>query len=161
MRVLATCLIVHVLLAGIIPSSWWVPDVTLVGLILAIARAPRQWLVCPGLAGVLMMAWAVRYPQLILIGYLGLGGAVRLLARQWDTNDLRVQYVTVSSASLLMSLGTLWLDDLWSLPLLGLVGARMLVTTMTLPLIRRLLERRSGLRAGGSRQRSRALNPGP
>ena len=40
MRLLAACWLTHALLAQAIPSPWWVPDVTLVGLVLSVTRSP-------------------------------------------------------------------------------------------------------------------------
>ena len=142
MLILVGCLVAHGFLADIIPSPWWVPDVTLVGLVLAIERLPRCWLLFSATAGISMMAWAVRFPQPVFLGYLGFGGVVRLLARQVDANDLRIQCLMAGLASVVLSLGALWLDGLWSLPLLGLMSGRALLTAMTVPLVRRLLERR-------------------
>ena len=142
MLILVGCLAAHGFLADLVPSPWWVPDVTLVGLILAIERLPRQWLLFSATAGISMMVWAVRFPQPVFLGYLGFGGVVRLLARQVDANDLRVQCFTAGLASMALSLGALWLDGLWSLPLFGLMSVRVLLTTMTVPFVRRLVERR-------------------
>ena len=139
MLILVGCLVAHGLLADIVPSPWWVPDVTLVGLVLAIGRLPRHWLLFSATAGISMMAWAVRFPQPVFVGYLGFGGVVRLLARQVDANDLRVQCFTAGLASAALSLGALWLDGLWSFSLLGLASGRVLLTAMAVPLARRLL----------------------
>ena len=71
---------------------------------------------------------------------------VQLLGRQWDATDLRVQVSMVGLAGALLSLGALWLDELSSLPLLGLSMAHVAVTVLAVPCVRHLLERRIGLR---------------
>ena len=138
MLILACCLAAHVFSAGVIASPWWVPNFTLVGLIVTVTRRPGQWMWLSGAAGLLTIVWAARFPQQILVGYLGLGCLVQWLARQWDVGDWRVQCALVGIAALLMSLGALWLEDLWSLCLLGLAAAQVMMTVIAVPFVRRL-----------------------
>ncbi|MDP3722836.1 MAG: hypothetical protein Q8R91_04990 [Candidatus Omnitrophota bacterium] len=139
MRVLLICLAAHVVAAQGCPFPWWVPDLTVVGLVVSVGDAPARWLGRSTLAGFWAAIWAIRFPVVILMGLLAVGWAVRLLARQWDVADPRLQALVVSVAGVVMGCGALCLDGLWSVPLLGLVGARAAVTTITVPLARRLL----------------------
>lgn len=139
MRTLVMCLVAHALVARCCPFPWWVPDLTVVGLVVSVGDAPARWLRRSLPAGVFAMIWAVRFPVVIMIGLLAVGWAVRMLARQWDLADPRLQALVVSVAGVVMGCSALCLDGLWSVPLLGLVGMRTAVTTVTVPLVRRLL----------------------
>ena len=139
MVALLACLTAHLLLAGVVASPWWVPDLTLVGLILAVAKAKRRWIALSSLAGLVMMTWAVRFPAPILITFLALGWAVRGLSAQWDLADIRVQCLVVAVASSLLTFGALWLEDLWSLPLLGLAAAHVAMTVAAVPCVRHVV----------------------
>jgi hypothetical protein len=135
MLILAGCLVAHALIALVVPSSWWVPDLTLVGLVLTVGKAPSQWCLLSGMAGLFTVAWAVRSSGPILVGYLLLGWIVHVLARHWDATDLRVQCLMSGIASLVMTFGALWLSGLWSLPLLGLASAHVAMTGLSVPLV--------------------------
>ena len=137
-RILIMSLLAHVVVAGVAPSPWWAPNLTLVGLILAIVQTPTRWLLLSGVAGLWAMVWAIRFPVPILMSYLLLGWVAQVLARSWDVRDLRVQCVMAVIGSLITTLEALWLDDLWSLPLLGLLSVQVVVTTLALPCTRRL-----------------------
>ena len=146
MRMLFGCVAMHLVLAMAIPSPWWVPDLTLVGLVLAIARAPHRWLPASSVAGVAALLWAVRFPQPILAGYLLMGWLIHAAATPWDLDDLRVQSLLVGLASLLMTAGGLWLEETASLPLVGWASVRVALTLLSLPVVRSLgvLPRRRG-----------------
>ena len=141
LRMLVISLLAHGVVAGVVPSPWWTPNLTLVGLILAIAQTPTQWLTFSGLAGYWMVGWAIRFPVPILLSYLFFGWITQVLAKHWDARDLRVQCVMVGVASLLTMLEALWLDELWSLPLLGLMSAQVMVTVLAVPCARHFFER--------------------
>ena len=138
MVVLLGCLAAHIVIAGLLPSPWWVPDLTLVGLIVAIGRSSDRWAVCSGLTGLTTAIWAIRFPQLILAGSLFLGWIVHALAKQWDITDLRLQWLLVAVLSCVTTFGWLWLEDLWSLRLIGIGFVHVLMTSLSVPLIRRL-----------------------
>lgn len=131
---LLVCLLGHAVLASVLPSAWHVPDLTLIGLVLAISRQPSAWLLQTALAGVSAMLWAIRAPWAILAGYYALGWLLQALASAWDLNDLRVEWLVVVLASLAMAAGALWLEHLWSWPLTGLLLARTAVTAAVVPI---------------------------
>lgn len=141
MRVLIGCLLVHALLAEVIPWPWWVPNLTLVGLILAIGATPRRWLIYSLIAGMVSVVWVVRFPGPTLLGYLAVGWMIQALAKLWDASDARVQSLMVGLAALLFTGAALWLDMLWSLPLAGLLAIHVAITCATLPLARRFSEK--------------------
>ena len=139
MGVLAACLFAHVLLAQLVSSPWWVPDVTLVGVMVSVTRAPSRWLLVSWLAGLSTLLWTLRHAAPVMISMIVLGGIVRLLAAHWDATDARVQYLVVGLASCLMTTGAIWLDGCWSLPLLGLAAVHIALTCLAFCIIRCLL----------------------
>ena len=132
------CLAAHAVLARAVPSPWWVPDLTLVGLVLAVARTPSRWLLLSAIAGLFAMGWAVRFPAQIFLSYVAVGAGARLLGRHWDATDLRVQMGLLGLSSVLLNLAGLWLSDLWSFALLGLSLVRMTLTVLAVPCVRLL-----------------------
>ena len=139
MRLLAACWLTHVLLAQVMPSPWWVPDVTLVGLVLSVTRSPSRWLLLSWLAGCSTLLWAVRYPAPLMAGAVAVGGSVRLLTAAWDAADARIQYLVMGLASGLTTLGAVWLEGCWSLSLLGLAAMHVLLTCLAFVILRRWL----------------------
>jgi len=139
MGMLLGCLMAHSLLAASVPSPWWVPNLTLAGLVLAIGRSSRRWLILSGVAGLWTAMWAVRFPEAVFLGYLGCGWLAQELSRRWDMAEARVQSGLVGMASLLMTVGTLWLEGLWSVPLLGLAGVHVAVTCAAASALRLVL----------------------
>jgi hypothetical protein len=139
MWLLAACLAAHALLARLIPSPWWVPDLTLIGLVLTVSRQPDRWLLACAIAGLFTAIWAARLAAAALLGALICGALLRLGARRWDATDARVQGAALVVLSALTTLGLLWLERLWSWPLLALAAARVSVTGASLRVIQRLL----------------------
>jgi len=142
MGLLITCLLLHTVMVQLIPWPWWVPDLTLVGLVLAVGRSPRQWLIYSAIAGLWTVLWAVRFHAPLLAGYLAVGWTVQALGRRWDAADPKVQMGLVGWAAALITVGSLWLHDLWSVPVVGLAGAHVAMTCAALPPVRRLAGRR-------------------
>jgi len=137
----AGCAFAHVLVAYASSLPWWVPDLTLIGLIMIVTQVPSQWLLLSALAGMWMNLWAVRFPGQILLGYVGVGWLVQILSRSWDTTDLRIQCVCVFVSSFLLTLWMVWLDHLWTLAVLGWSVVRIVVTVLAVPLVRRMVVR--------------------
>ena len=138
MALLIGCVVTHALLAHLIASPWWLPDLTLVGLVLAVGRRPAQWLIASLVAALLPVVSAVRFQGQLFSAYLVCGWLVQLVGRRWDAADGRVQGAMVLMAAAGLTLGAIWLEDLWSLPLLGLAGLRVAATGLCVPLIQRL-----------------------
>ena len=151
MGLLLVCIAVQELVSQIAPSAWWVPDLTVVGLVVAVVRSPAQWFACAALAGLSTTVWAIRFAQPIFMTTLLLGGALALVSKRFDTTDRRMHYLLVGLCSVIVTMEPLWLEGLWSPGVLGLAGVRVTLTLLALPLVRRLLlETRSGFRGGGS-----------
>ena len=136
--VLLGCAATQLALALASPSPWWVPDLTLVGLVLAVGRSPERWVAYSASAGLLMVAWAVRFPVQVFVGYFLIGWLSHVLSRHWDATDLRIECLLVAAGSLSLMVGMLWLEDLWSLRVLCLTAVRTAVTCGAVPVIHRM-----------------------
>lgn len=145
--VLLGCSAAHLALAAASPSPWWVPDLTLVGLVLSTGRSPARWLPLSIFAGLVTMVWAVRFPAQLFTTYLLVGWASQIVVRHWDATDVRIECLHVAVGSLVLMVGMVWLDDLWSPRLLVLTGVRAAVTCGVVPLVHQMVARSSG-RAG-------------
>lgn len=142
MILLSSAILTHLMIARWVASPWWVPDLTLIGLTLAIGRAPERWWSFAILAGLITMPWAARFPAQVFLSYLVCGWAVRATGNRWDLADLRVQWVVTCLAVGLMRLWACWLENLWSPPVLGLAGLQTVLTGLSVPGLRWLLASR-------------------
>ena len=125
---LGLCCLAHAGAMFAVAEPWWAPNLTMVGLVLAVARAPERWLVCSAAAALTTIVWAVRFPAAVAGTYLGAGWLVRWTAAQWDVSDALVQGTLVATLSGAMALSALWMHGLWSLPLVGAADAHVLLT---------------------------------
>ena len=133
---LFACLAVHLLLARVMASPWWVPDLTLAGLVLAVALNPRRWLVWSSLAAGAATIWAARWSGQVFAAYWLSGLAARLAVGRWDAANRFVQMVLVAVLASVVTVTFIWLEDLWSLRLLAAAGLRVLLTVLCVPAIR-------------------------
>jgi hypothetical protein len=139
MPVLLICLLMHAVLASVFPSPWWVPNLTVIGIVLAVGHAPKRWILFSAIAGLVTMAWAVRFPWLVMGAFLALGFSVKTLANHWDATDIRVQALVLSVAMTTMVGCLLWFEGIGSIPLLGLAAVHIAATYLSLPIIRWVL----------------------
>lgn len=149
MTILAGFLLAHAVLAQAPVSPWWVPNLTLVGMVLAIGRHPERWAVWAGVASGWAMVWAVRMPWVVGLSYLGCGWGVHGLCQSWETSDVRMQSLAVGLSSLVMTVALLWVDRLWSLPVAGMAVVHVGMTAATVWLWTLGLQRRRMMRTGG------------
>ena len=143
MRLLLVSVLLHLVIATGIGLSWWVPDLTLVGLILAITTTPRQWLIVSAFAGFAMTVWATRYLVATFTVYIVVGWLLCQFERRWDASSINVQCVLALIASLIVTLNWLWLDGLWNLYIIAHALVRAVLTALCLPLVRWWLLRES------------------
>jgi hypothetical protein len=134
---LAACCAGHAGLTLAVPDPWLAPNLTVVGLVLAAAGSPERWLPCSAVAALCSLVWAVRFPIAVGGGYLAVGWLLHWVAGQWDAADPRVQSGLVGVSSALLTVGSLWLHDLWSLPVAGLALVQIAVTYGAFLLVRR------------------------
>jgi hypothetical protein len=147
MPALLVGLLAHVLWADLAPSSWGVPNLTAAALVVAVSRAHRRWLACSAIAGLVPAVWAIRGAPLVWASYVALGGAVRALTRRVDVTDLRIQCALTGLASAAMLGGAVWMEGRWSFPLAGLAVAHVMLTALSVPLVRLAAGRRRSERA--------------
>lgn len=119
-------------------GPWWTPNLTLIGLLWAVARSPQWWWLLSGLAGLFMLSWSVRFPHGILLTAFLLGGLVRWLAARWDVTDPRVQTALALVTCGLLTGGALWTEALWSWPLAGAAAGHIALTGAAAHWLRRL-----------------------
>jgi len=138
------CLTAHVIAAGLLTSPWWVPDLTLIGLVLVVIRAPQRWVIFSIVAGLSTAAWAIRSSSPVFLSYLLIGWMTQRIAKQWNAMDLHVQWLLVGVASTALTFGFIWLDDLWSWPVVGLGLMRTVFTALSVPIVRSLMVKAVG-----------------
>jgi hypothetical protein len=136
------CYFAHVLLVRLAASPWLTPDLTLVGLVVAVGLAPERWLICSAVAGLCTMTWALRWAPQLFLGYLLVGWGLQWLSQRWDAGDVRLQACYAGGAAALLSVVLLWLDGLWSIPLAGWVIVRTVATGASLLMVQWVLKRR-------------------
>lgn len=136
---LALCCAAHAGAMFAVTESWWAPNLTMVGLILAVARAPGRWLLCSIAAALSVMIWAVRFPAVVAGTYVATGWSVRWVATQWDMSDPLVQGALVAAVSAVMAFSSLWLHGLWSVSLAANAFAHVLLTSAAFCTVRWLL----------------------
>lgn len=120
MKLLVVCIVLHWALANLWPAPWWLPDLTLAGLVVAIVNAPHRW-AAPSLAAAAATAvWTVRDTGLIFLSLLAGGWAVRVCAEQWDLSDPRAKAVLAAAAAAVLQGVVLWRHGWWSWPLAGM-----------------------------------------
>jgi hypothetical protein len=106
----------HWALANLWPSPWWLPDLTVAGLVVAIARRPDRWLGLALAAAGLTVFWAIRDGGLIFVSLVACGAALRACAEQWDVGDLPMQRVLAAAAAAILHGLILWVHGWWSWP---------------------------------------------
>lgn len=140
MIALVGCLVFQAVLASVLPSPWWVPDLASIGLVLAIAAVPHRWLAYAGVAAAAMLAWTIRWapPSLALV-FLA-AWSVRTAARRWDAADPRVQVALIIGVSSVLTLAALWSESLMRVATLwGWAGLRLILTVLTACAVARIV----------------------
>jgi hypothetical protein len=140
---LALCCAAHAGAMFAVTESWWAPNLTVVGLILAVVRAPGRWLACSIAAALTVMIWTVRFPAVVAGTYVATGWFVRWVATQWDVSDPLVQRVLVAAVSAVMAVSSLWLHGLWSVSLAASALAHVVLTYAAFCTVRWLLPLRA------------------
>ena len=136
---LGLCCMAHAGAMFAVAEPWWAPNLTMVGLVLAVARAPERWFACSVGAALTTMVWAIRFPVAVAGLYLAAGWLVRWTAAQWDVSDARVQGTLVAAASGVMAFSSLWLHGLSSFSVAASALAHVLLTYAAFCAVRWLL----------------------
>lgn len=137
LRRFAAVLGAHWVLAQLIPSPWWVPNLTVGALVLWVGRWPGRWWLFAVCAGWWMMFATAREPAVALIGCMVIAGATRLAVRQCDWNDPYLPEICVALGSAALTLSTLWSERVASPAVVALALLHVFLTTLTVPMLRR------------------------
>ena len=142
---LITGLLLHLAAGRFLPSPWLVPDLTLIGVVLVVARLPGKALGSGMLVAAMMIMGTWRHVWIDTVLYLGAGLLVGSAATRWDVTDRSVQLAMV--AGLETSFAVVWLiaGNQISPTALLLVIAKVGATAACLPLARALVWRRMRL----------------
>ena len=139
MRLIFGCAITQYFLALLAPSPWWVPDLVLIGLILGVMAEPSRWLTLSLCAGLFHALTAIRHPGVFFIGDLVIGGLTWIAPTPWDMTPRQLERILVGVSSVALMAVACWLDELWSMALVGLMLWRMGLTLLSVGLVRRLV----------------------
>ena len=138
MRLLIGCAMAQYVLALCSPSPWWVPDLVLVALILGVTRTPAKWLNLSICAGLLQALSAARHPAVLFVVDVLIGGLIWLAPRLADMSTGQLQRAAIGLSSIFMMGMMCWLDELWSVVLLGLLLWRLSLTLLSAELVRQV-----------------------
>jgi hypothetical protein len=141
--IFVACLLAHDALALLLPP-WWVPDLTLVGLVTAAAWTRPRWAGYALAAAWFASLWAVRSAELIFLGYFAVGWAAQRLAGLLDTRDPRVYALLVMGAGVLLAGLSLWAQPEVSLTLCALGLLRVGLTGAAALALHAMIARRWG-----------------
>ena len=124
----------HLLVGRWVNSPWLMPDLTLIGMMLAMGRFPEQAWRIAGSGGWFAMIASVRQPGLVGLAYAGAGGLARWIAVRWDVSRPAVQLLAVGLTEGLMILVALCVESARS-PIVQ-VGLQVTPTLCFLSLVR-------------------------
>ena len=133
------CVAAHQLAVQLVPSAWWVPDLTLAGLVVVVSQQPSSWFRLGLIAACGSALMLSRWVRLVVLGYLVAAWTIQWCAHVWDVADRRLQLLMAGALGAAMTAGLLWLDDLWSWPLLGLATIHVAMTVLAVMFVRRLM----------------------
>lgn len=129
----------HWMLADLLVSSWWVPDLTLLAVILVVIASPTRWWLAASLAGLATMCRMAHCPAAALLWYGGLGLALRMCAAVWNLADQRILGSVVGLAEALWVGLLLWVQDGWHLAVLPPAAVHVALTVLLVRPGQRLL----------------------
>jgi len=121
----------QVFLSQIISDIWWVPNLTLVGLVVGFSRNPARWLSLSSLCGILAMAWAIRSAAWVLLSYWMVGLVLRQVSFRWYVSDLRNQLLFCGIGAVWCAAGLIVADGLVSSQTMFLLLAHVLSTVLS------------------------------
>src|SRR3989338_3153440 len=121
----------HLIAALFIPSPWFVPNFSVVGLVLAVSHKPSSWFAFALLCGLLSALWVIRSPVPVMMSYVAIGWVVQMLGSQVDVRRLDFQYLMVGISTLIVTLSGLWLSGIYSFPLLALIILNVIISSLS------------------------------
>ena len=131
--------LLHLALGRWTPSPWFMPDLTVTSMVLAILLLPGRPFSPAAAGGLAVMLTAVHHPLLMGTAYAAAGGLIKLGADQWDLTPPALQHAAVLAAqALLLAVAfVLSVPLTWDICLLA--AAHLLITAMGVPLVRSFL----------------------
>ena len=130
----------HLAIGRWVASPWLVPDLTLVIIVVTMIRCPGYSLSPALYGGLLVMLFTIHHSVAVGLAYVGAGVLTKLLATQWNVASPFLQQAMVGVAETGLVMVALFLNRAASLTLLGLAGAKVLITVACVPLLRRLVQ---------------------
>ena len=118
----------HLVLGRWVASPWMLPDVTLIGIGLAVSRSADSITDLALLAGLLPMVITGRHSWDVGIGYAGAAALWRWVQSHWDVADRRLSLGAVAVLELGLSIWWLNRADAWSAQMWGAVPLRVAST---------------------------------
>lgn len=106
------------LLIALFGSVYWVPNLALISVVLAVWVWPRSWLWIGLFPGIANMCWSLNDAPMILIAFFMAALAVRTISQVLDLGELRTQVVLVIAGQLIWMVLNIWLADAWSITLI-------------------------------------------
>ena len=131
----------HLVLGRWVESPWMLPDVTLIGIGLAVSRSADSITDLALLAGLLPMVIAGRHSWDVGIGYAGAAALWRWVQSHWDVADWRLSLGAIAVLELGLSIWWLGRAGAWSAQMWGAVPLRVAATTAGWAIVGWLLHR--------------------
>ena len=130
----------HFTLAQLLPTPWWTPNLTVIGLLFATVRKPQHWWLWAALCGTGLALGMVRFPVWMIAASAALAYGFQWCTRRWNANeDWHVQALMVLAGTLGMMLFLFWLDGAWSLKLLRPLAEHLAATLAAYVVARRIV----------------------
>jgi len=126
----------HLALGRWVPSPWFMPDLTVTGMVLAILLLPERPVSPAILSGALTMLFSVPHSLAAGVMYPLVGGLVKYAAHQWDLSQPRRQRAVVVAAQALLLFLTVPLRTRWTGELFWLSLVHLSLTALCVPVIR-------------------------
>lgn len=126
----------HLALGRWIPSPWFMPDLTVTGMVLAILLLPDRPISPAIISGALMMLCSVAHPLAVGVMYPIVGGLVKYAAGQWDLSQPQRQRAVVVAAQALLLFLTTPLHSRLTGELLWLSLVHLFLTALCVPVVR-------------------------
>lgn len=132
--------LLQVVLGCAVPSAWLVPDLILACLAVAVSREAESRVALAVWAALLASLFSARQPAMVAGAYLAAGWGIIYVASLWDLTAVSVQRAAVGFMEACLT--AVWiLPQLAQGQIMGLAGsgsAKIVVTVLCLPLVRRL-----------------------
>lgn len=128
MSLLIVCLILQVLLSLVVPLTWWLPDLAIAALMIAVIRRPQHWLSFGLVCAIGLVPSVQRHAAVALLSPCFLAGFTAWLSRRWQLNSAGAAAMACGLGSFAVTLVCLLGDHLLGPSTQGLLLIRVLMT---------------------------------